>query len=556
MMDRQGGLGWSIAIALVAVASWTGCTDGGGSDSGTAEHLDDNTQIAQATLEYTSADEDSTVDDQLQIAEADDNIHVDGTLYASQDGIRKAIALTHMVKGLKHGLTMYHQDTIRREPEEYGDPLVEAEFAPEQEEEQQQAQPEEVDPEIRAAGIDEVRRTRDMVAQEAARPGSGSLAQEVELLDQLIANMQQGGTAPVMYEPSAEAAADGFGGGGAAPGAGGQLGATPGGAQDIGYLRRLIEEGMVPAPDHFEAEGLFSEHDLPLEAEACEQMLCISAAHGFGPDFVDGGQTGFIQIGFASGLDAATFERKPLNLSVVIDRSGSMSGDRIEAARTALERLVDQLSPNDRLSLVVFNNEPQVMLEPTMVNDPNAIKSLVRGLEAEGGTDIESGLRQGFAFVDAHRSSAPEMEHRVILITDAQPNIGATGDSEFVELAQDHAQRGIGLTTMGVGVDFGHALALAIGRVRGANMLYLEDAEKLERVFDQDFEYLVTPLAYDLRLDVRPEQGFRIRDVHGIANWDDSTGMLTLDIPTVFVSRNKGAIVIELEVMGGSGNPL
>ncbi|MBH23950.1 MAG: hypothetical protein CMH57_05720 [Myxococcales bacterium] len=538
------------AVALMAVAAWTGCAgEGGGSSDG--EGLNGKTKIAQATLEYTEA-EGGAVDDQLQIAEAEENIHVNGAVYASQDGIRKAIALTNMVKGLKHGLEMYHQDTIRRE----GDPEpVEDGFMGDAEEEPTTTEeaPQEVDATIRAAGIEEVRRTRDMVAEEAARAGSESLEQEVALLDQLIANMEEGGTAPVDYSGEEFGAADGFGG--AAPGGGGRLGATPGGAQDIGYLRRLIEEGRVPAPDHFEAEGLFSEHDLPLEGASCDQMLCISAAHGFGPDFVDGGQTGFVQIGFSSGLDAATFRRKPLNLSVVIDRSGSMSGERIAAARAALERLVDQLSPEDRLSLVVFNNDAAVLMGPTMVTDPEGVKALVNGLEADGGTNIEAGLRQGFTFVDAH-SDDPAMEHRVILITDAQPNVGETGESEFVNLTEEYAARGVGLTAMGVGVEFGYELALAIGRVRGANTLYLEDAEKLERVFDQDFDYLVTPLAYDLQLDFQPSQGFRIRDVHGVPDWDASAGTLSLKVPTVFVSRNKGAIVVELEVERGSGDPL
>jgi len=123
----------------------------------------------------------------------------------------------------------------------------------------------------------------------------------------------------------------------------GELGVTQGGAQDIGYFRDRVEAGEVPHPRTFTPEGLFSEHDLPIESRnACHRLFC---AHGEAMQtalLVQEDTRYLAQIGFATMLTEDTFQRPPLNLIAVVDKSGSMSGQPIETVRAALMEVVDR----------------------------------------------------------------------------------------------------------------------------------------------------------------------------------------------------------------------
>jgi Ca-activated chloride channel family protein len=255
-------------------------------------------------------------------------------------------------------------------------------------------------------------------------------------------------------------------------------------------------------------------------------------------------------------LDPASFRRRPLNLAVVLDRSGSMNdhaGDelsKIEAVKAALLQLVDQLGPQDRLAIVLFNSEaetlwPSAPFVGSQGCERDRLRATIGGISARGGTNIEAGLRRGFEIVAAH-SEAEVRSDRVVLLTDALPNVGETGEDDFLTLARRYADRSIGLTTLGVGVNFGQELALAISQIRGGNFFFLEDQARIDEIFTVDFDYLVTPVAYDLRVTLVPDRAFRVRAVHGVSSWNGND-TVEIDVTTLFLSRHRGALVIELE---------
>src|SRR5690349_11902228 len=147
----------------------------------------------------------------------------------------------------------------------------------------------------------------------------------------------------------------------APPSPSGGYGATPGGAQDIGYFRDRVAAHEIPLPEVFTPEGLFSEHDLPLATgSACTQTFCAEAR---AMQATIGGQADvefLAQLGFSSGLDPRTFERAPLNLVAVVDRSGSMDGRPLELVRASLTEVVDQLGPDDQFSIVGYESTAYV----------------------------------------------------------------------------------------------------------------------------------------------------------------------------------------------------
>jgi Ca-activated chloride channel family protein len=102
----------------------------------------------------------------------------------------------------------------------------------------------------------------------------------------------------------------------------------------------------------------------------------------------------------------------------------------------------------------------------------------------------------------------------------------------------------------GVNIAFGQELVTKISAVRGANYFYLSDAERTRKVFDEDFDLLVTPIAYDLHMGLTPAEGFRVEAVYGLPGVEPGASDVPLDVATVFLSRRKGAILARLTAPG------
>ena len=335
-----------------------------------------------------------------------------------------------------------------------------------------------------------------------------------------------------------------------------EMGATPGGAQDIAFFRDRAAKGEVPHPNAFTPEGLFSEHDLPLTTHTrCMQTLCATG-EAVGAGLLVQPEVRYLaQLGFSSGLDPTTFKRAPLHLVAVIDKSGSMAGQPIELVKASLQKVLTQLGPADELSIVLYGDRSHVYMNPTPVKDRAAIAKQIRGIESAGSTNMEQGLAVGFGLASSHKFAGST---RVMLFTDERPNVGSIDKTSFMGMARDASKSGVGMTTVGVGVQFDAELATAISSVRGGNLFFFPDGTRMEKVFTEEFDTMVTELAYDLALEVRPAKGLKIAGVYGIPGqalkWIDG-GAISLSVETIFLSRKKGAIYIAMASDTGPGLP-
>jgi Ca-activated chloride channel family protein len=341
-----------------------------------------------------------------------------------------------------------------------------------------------------------------------------------------------------------------------------KLGVTTGGMQDIGQARKIIEAGRVPSPDMFTAEGLLSEHDVPLDGmPSGASELYASASVAWARRYGERSPVAVVQLGFGVDMDLEAFRRPALNLAVVVDVSGSMRGGKIEAVRTALGKLLGQLGDEDRLAIVLFNNSAWVPM-PSRALDPDGMakaKDIVSKIQAGGGTSIESGLRFGYEQVAAHlnekaggEAGGKARSARVMLLTDARPNVGVTTAHGFRPMMEGAAAKGIGLTAFGVGLDFGQQLAYRIFQVRGANYFHLEDNEKISQCFDEEFVYMVTPAAYDVLVMMVPAEGAEVADVLGVSDYKKGAEGVELKIPSLFFSKRQGggASMVALRLAG------
>lgn len=328
----------------------------------------------------------------------------------------------------------------------------------------------------------------------------------------------------------------------------GDFGVTPGGSQDIEYARQIIENGRIPNAEQFTAEGLFSQHDIstPATEEACNQRLCPRASVAQ-VDPVDGsGERALVHLALDTNIEQ--FERAALNLALVVDISGSMTGEKLDATKLALHTVVDQLDEADRLTLVSFSDNARIEAPSTVMDmsGRGALHKSITALETEGATNIEDGLALGYASVGEHGDGLGGREDRVMLFTDAQPNVGPTDPGSFVGMARSGAELGVGISAFGVGLDLGAELARELSEVRGGNSFYLSDADAIATVFDADFDFIVTPVAYSLRFEVRPGAAFSFAKAYGTPD-ADANGEVDFSIATAFLSSRGGAMAVMLD---------
>lgn len=327
-----------------------------------------------------------------------------------------------------------------------------------------------------------------------------------------------------------------------------------GGAQDIRHFRQVAAETGMPRPESLTVEGLMGEHDLALaETRACTQLLCINteAMQASLPTRPD--DRLFVGLGFTSNIDQAAWTREPLNLVAVVDKSGSMSGEPLDLVRRSLRQIVGQMREGDQVSIILYGDRSHVHLPPTAVAaNRDAVLAAIDAIESEGSTNMEEGLKVGY---DTAFASAPAFRGntRLMLFTDEQPNVGNTDADSFIGMARTASLQGIGLTTIGVGVQFDGALASQVSSTRGGNLFFISNEEEVGRVFTDQLDTMVTEVAHDVRITMTPRQGYRISGVFGVPDnvmTDAGEGAITITVPTAFLSTNGGGIFLSLAKAG------
>ena len=326
---------------------------------------------------------------------------------------------------------------------------------------------------------------------------------------------------------------------------------SQGGAQDIKYFRGEVEFQRIPHPNDLTAEGLMSEHDIVLPAaEACRQLFCLTGDAARADLIVVPQARYLVGVGFATNIDEKKWRRDPVNLIAVVDKSGSMDGEPLELVRKSLAELAKQLRAGDQMTIVLYGDRAHVHLATTPA-DPsgvNRILASIWSIESEGSTSMEAGLRLGYSIAD---TTAPAFKGRtrLLLFTDERPNTDATDAESFMGLAIAHSREGVGLTTIGVGVQFGAELATKIGSVRGGNLYFIRDEPDVKQLFTGQLDYMVSELAHDLALTITPRAGLKIAGVYGIPGellgWQNDRE-IKVTIPTVFLDNHGGGIFFTL----------
>ena len=201
-------------------------------------------------------------------------------------------------------------------------------------------------------------------------------------------------------------------------------------------------------------------------------------------------------------------ERIPLNLAIVLDRSGSMSGAKLEQAKQAAMMLVDQLDAHDVLSLVVYETDVDVLLHSGRLgNRSREIKNRIRGIQTGGSTALYAGVECGGRELEEFLSD--DRINRVILLSDGIANVGPSSNRDIANLGNRLARRGGSVTTIGLGDDYNETLMTALAEASDANYYYVADVETLPEVFENELGELKSIVARNIEIEIHCPKGVR-----------------------------------------------
>ena len=305
--------------------------------------------------------------------------------------------------------------------------------------------------------------------------------------------------------------------GGVCSGGGFGIGLKPGGAQDVGYFRKLVADGEVPSSEFFPIEGFLNEHDTPLPAPNYDMLATLHAFVGLFYDPQVEEPLIAMQLGLNSGLSPEEIEASPFNLVVVVDVSGSMNeAGKLEFVREGLELMVDSLDANDKLSIVAYDTVAMVRLGPTFVTEDAVpeIKKIIQELQTGGSTNIFAGLEKGYEMAMQGITNSEAM-HRVLFLSDGLATAGNTSTDAILNMSAGYNDVGIGITTLGVGTDFAFELMYGLANQGNGNFYFLDDGDKMVDVFQHELEYLLTPVAENLKIAFTLPKDFFVDSIYG-----------------------------------------
>ncbi|MDP1822478.1 MAG: VWA domain-containing protein [Archangium sp.] len=215
-----------------------------------------------------------------------------------------------------------------------------------------------------------------------------------------------------------------------------------------------------------------------------------------------------------SAVDVPGAKRAPVNLAVVIDRSGSMSGAKIENARRAAQRLVDLLGDEDRISVVHFGTDVSA-LGGVFATEENKLKlrRYIANIGDEGGTNIGDGLAVGLKHLE--RAKSDFRVNRLLLLSDGQPTVGITSTQGLTNVVRRIRDAGVSVTSLGLGSDFNEDLMQRLADVGGGSYGFISNASATAAIFQRDLEQAGTMVARTASLTFTLPDGVRFVEVYG-----------------------------------------
>lgn len=218
-------------------------------------------------------------------------------------------------------------------------------------------------------------------------------------------------------------------------------------------------------------------------------------------------QRTFLKVGLTGFPMAGEAVRAPANVAIVLDKSGSMGGEKIQQARLSAIDAVERLQAQDVVSVVAYSDTVEVVVPARPAAEKAAIIEGIRGIRAGGGTALFAGVSKGAAEVRKYLDR--ERINRVVLLSDGQANVGPSSPTELGQLGVSLIREGISVTTLGLGLDYNEDLMTTLAATSDGNHAFIQTATDLAHFFELEFGLGLAVVAQEVRVRIDCADGVR-----------------------------------------------
>jgi Ca-activated chloride channel family protein len=262
-------------------------------------------------------------------------------------------------------------------------------------------------------------------------------------------------------------------------------------------VRRMLNAGDMPPPDAVRTEELLNyfRYDYPLPPDRT-RPFSVTTDVAVTPW---NAQTRLLRIGLR-GYDVNRSERPPANLVFLVDVSGSMEEpDKLPLVQCSLALLAEQLTPRDRVSIVVYAGNAGLVLPPTYDKD-KVVAALAR-LQAGGSTAGGEGIQLAYRIAEENRIEGGI--NRIFLATDGDFNVGVTDTRALIGMVERERDKGITLTTLGFGTgNFNDEMMEQIADHANGNYAYVDGPREAQKVLGEELSSTLFTIAKDVKVQV------------------------------------------------------
>jgi len=303
-----------------------------------------------------------------------------------------------------------------------------------------------------------------------------------------------------------------------------KIGLSPALFQKIGFLEERLERKVAQYGD-----AVFSKPKIvksPFQAVVLtgkeggliEVNVASNNAYVFsGGSFFGGNEKSTLTIKVdIMPMQSGNMKRTPLNLSVVLDKSSSMNeDDKFSYTKKAAEFLIDNLTPQDYLSVVTYDSDVEVIIPSSPVSFKDIMKHHLADVEPDGMTNLSGGLFEGYSQVKKNMNVYVNGVSRILLLSDGKANQGITDSDSLISYTKKYGEEGIAVSVVGVGQSFNEELMIAIAETSNGNYYYIKNPENIPGIFIQELAGLLNVAAQNTKVNIILKEGVHLKYAFG-----------------------------------------
>lgn len=286
---------------------------------------------------------------------------------------------------------------------------------------------------------------------------------------------------------------------------------------------------------------------IPITTAALDGTLSLKA--GLSNSYLLHGQNNELYASFDTrAIKHEGSARPPINIALVIDRSGSMSGEKFENVKSAARRLATLVDSRDRIALVSYGSDVSVDFPSSMMTEENRARllSAINRLVEGGGTNISGGFQAGYSEVSRWKNT--DSVDRVILMSDGHANVGMTSERELTNLTATSLAAGVSVTSIGVGLDYNEDLMKSMGNAGAGNYYFIDSAPSIVSIFEQEMKGLMSTVARNAVLVIKLAPGVEVAGVYGLTHRQEQNQIFVS--MSEFRSEETKSLLMKLNVSG------